>query len=92
MAENLAVDLGKRASDSSAIAMQWGVQRGRGEWKEENEGSRDDRRARKQKIILEYLCYLRYVWFNFPDIGTALKLLLFLFRADQSSTFIHLFI
>lgn len=61
MAVHLAVDLGKRASDSSAIAMKWGVQRGRGEGKEENEGSCDDRRARKHKIIFEYLYYRRHM-------------------------------
>ena len=50
LVESLAVDLGKRSSDSSAIAMQWGVQRQRGE--EEKERSCDDRQVHKHKIIV----------------------------------------
>lgn len=55
LVESLAVDLGKRSSDSSAIAMQRGVQRQKGEGKEEEEkeGSHDDKTsARKLKTIL----------------------------------------
>lgn len=88
MAENLAVDLGKRASDSSAIAMQWGVQRGKGEGKEENEGSADDRRATKHKIILEYLCHFWNVWFKCTDIRNSFKIS----SRQKSSTFAHIYL
>lgn len=43
LVESLVVDLGKRSSDSSAIAMQWGVQRQRGQ--EEKERNHDDRQV-----------------------------------------------
>lgn len=55
LVESLAVDLGKRSSDSSAIAMQRGVQRQKGEGNEdeEREGSHDDKTsAQKHKTIL----------------------------------------